>query len=149
MPQSRSVLFPTLAFFLLALPVPNAAAGDAKDPGPTRRFVRVPAPDGIQIRRYNQTDGAQPEPKDRVVIHYHGTLKDGSIFDSSVQRGRPAVLRLDKVIPCWTEALTRLHVGEKAQVMCPPAVAYGASGSPPAIPPNARLIFEIELIGIQ
>lgn len=113
-----------------------------------RRFVRVPAPDGIVIRRLNKTDGAKPEKEDRVVVHYHGTLQDGTVFDSSVDRGRPASFSLDKVIPCWTEAITRLRVGEKAEIRCPPATAYGLKGSPPRIPQNATLTFEVELISI-
>lgn len=135
---------------LLATVVFLACAGSASgDPGPARRFTRVPAPDGIQIRRYNQTDGEKPGPKDRVVVNYRGTLDDGVVFDSSFERRRPARFRLDRVIPCWTEALTRLRVGERAQVICPPAVAYGSKGSPPAIPSNARLTFELELLRIQ
>jgi len=122
----------------------------AQEPTPEpRRFVRVPAPDRIQIRRYNQTEGAMPTRKDRVVVHYHGTLKDGSVFDSTRDTGRPATFKLDQVIPCWTEALTRLRVGEKAQLVCPPDTAYGAAGSPPQIPAKARPTFEVEILGIQ
>ena len=118
-------------------------------PTPVRAFKRVPAPDGIQIRRLNETTGAKPERNDRVVVHYHGTLKDGSVFDSSVERGRPENFKMGSVVPCWTEALTRLRVGEKAKIVCPPDTAYGPKGSPPKIPPNATLHFEIELLGIQ
>lgn len=127
-----------------AAEAPAAAEGEA-----SRAFTRVPAPDGIQIRRFNETDGAQPGRSDRVSVHYHGTFENGHVFDSSVERGRPATFPLDRVIRCWTEAVTRLHVGEKAEVVCPPETAYGARGAPPTIPPNATLIFEIELLGIQ
>jgi len=122
----------------------SAAEGEAP-----RAFTRVPAPNGIEIRRFNETDGAKPGPTDRVRVHYHGTFKDGRVFDSSVERGRPATFPLNRVIPCWTEAVTRLHVGEKAEVVCPPETAYGARGAPPTIPPNATLNFEIELLGIE
>lgn len=140
-----------LAGFLLLVAAPLAPRADARadETEPPRRFVRVLAPDGIGIRRYNKTDGESPRKKDRVTVHYQGTLEDGTVFDSSVRRGRPASFRLDRVVPCWTEALTRLHVGEKAQITCPPATAYGAKGSPPHIPPNATLVFEIELISVR
>ena len=129
-----------------------ALAGDdtAVSPArPKRAFVRVPAPDGIQIRRYNKTDGESPEKKDRVVVHYEGKLEDGRVFDSSSRTGNPAVFSLKKVVPCWKEALTRLHVGEKARVTCPPDTAYGAKGAPPKVPPFETLTFEIELVGIH
>jgi len=147
-PRSRPVLPLVLALALIA--PGGARADDLEDGAPpvARRFTRVPAPDGIQIRRFNRTQGAQPGPKDQVLVHYQGTLDDGAVFDSSLRRRRPGTFRLDKVIPCWKEALTRLHVGEKAEVICPAAVAYGAKGSPPSIPPNARLTFEIELLEV-
>jgi FKBP-type peptidyl-prolyl cis-trans isomerase FklB len=79
--------------FFLAAPALDAAAEESAAAGSEvgRAFTRVPAPFGIQIRRFNKTDGAQPERTDRVSVHYHGTLKDGSVFDSSVERGQPAV----------------------------------------------------------
>ncbi|MDJ0850224.1 MAG: FKBP-type peptidyl-prolyl cis-trans isomerase [Myxococcota bacterium] len=121
----------------------------AADPAKPRRFVRVKAPNGIVIRRYNKTDGEMPEKESRVVIHYHGTLLDGTVFDSSVERRRPASFPLEKVIPCWQEALPLLRVGEKAQLRCPPSMAYGLKGSPPKIPPNSTLIFEVEILSVQ
>jgi FKBP-type peptidyl-prolyl cis-trans isomerase FkpA len=152
--MARALLVSTsLAVFCLLLAVaPNAPAdGDAAGvrSAPVRRFVRVPAPDGIQIRRYNKTDGASPGKKDRVVVHYHGTLEDGTVFDSSRTRGQPAAFPMKKVVPCWQQALPLLHVGEEARLTCPPATAYGAKGSPPNVPPNETLTFEIELIGIH
>jgi len=143
----------SLVLFLSLIGVsPGARAGDEAVLAPANRkraFVRVPAPDGIQIRRYNKTDGASPGKKDRVVVHYHGTLEDGTVFDSSVKRGQPAAFPMKKVVPCWQEALVRLHVGEKARLTCPPDTAYGAKGAPPNVPPNETLTFEIELIGIH
>jgi FKBP-type peptidyl-prolyl cis-trans isomerase FkpA len=137
---------------LLGTAAPDAPAdGDAGGirTTPVRRFVRVPAPNGIQIRRYNKTKGASPGKKDRVVVHYHGTLEDGTVFDSSRKRGQPAAFPMKKVVPCWQEALPLLHVGEEARLTCPPATAYGAKGSPPTVPPNSTLTFEIELVGIH
>ena len=148
-----SLLATSLVLFFSLLGVsPEVFAGDeaaVAPASPKRRFVRVPAPDGIQIRRYNKTDGASPGKKDRVVVHYHGTLEDGTVFDSSVKRGQPAAFPLKKVVPCWQVALARLHVGEEARLTCPPETAYGAKGSPPKVPPNETLTFEIELIGIH
>ncbi len=123
----------------------RAAASAAKP----RRFVRVKAPYGIVIRRYNKTEGEMPKKEGRVVIHYHGTLLDGTVFDSSVERRRPAAFKMNEVIPCWQEALPRLRVGEKAQLRCPPLTAYGVKGSPPRIPPDATLIFEVEILSAR
>jgi FKBP-type peptidyl-prolyl cis-trans isomerase FkpA len=127
---------------------PGAKPGDpAGERG--RRYVTVPAPNGIRIRRFEQTKGKKPGPKDNVVVHYHGTLRDGTVFDSSVERGRPAAFSLDGVIPCWQEAITRMRVGEKAMITCPPKTAYGLKGQPPRIPANATLKFEVELIAVR
>jgi FKBP-type peptidyl-prolyl cis-trans isomerase FkpA len=120
-------------------------AGDARPP----RFTRVTAPDGIGIKRWNKTNGKMPGKSDTVVVHYEGSLKDGTVFDSSIKRRQPASFALNRVIPCWTEALSRLHVGEKAEVTCPPKTAYGVRGRPPKIPGNATLKFDIELLAVR
>ncbi len=95
--------------------------------------------------------GPVPSPvaSDRVRVHYHGTFPDGSVFDSSVERGEPAVFPLNRVVACWTQGLQRMKVGGKAKLVCPPAIAYGARGAPPRIPANATLHFEVELLGIE
>lgn len=93
-------------------------------------------------------DGPSPGPDDRVRVHYHGTLRDGTVFDSSVNRGEPAVFPLNRVVPCWTEALQKMKTGEKARIICPAATAYGDRGSPPLIKPGAALAFEVELLEI-
>jgi FKBP-type peptidyl-prolyl cis-trans isomerase FkpA len=84
-----------------------------------------------------------------VRVHYHGTFPNGKVFDSSVERGKPASFPLNRVIPCWTEGLQQMQVGGKAKLVCPPSIAYGARGAPPRIPPNATLYFEVELLAIQ
>jgi len=84
-----------------------------------------------------------------VRVHYHGTLTDGTVFDSSVQRGQPAEFPLNQVIPCWTEGVQRMKVGEKARLVCPSEVAYGDRGAPPNIPGGATLIFDVELLSIR
>ena len=147
-----SLVAASLVLFFVSLGIsPGALAGDeaAVAKAPVRRFVSVPAPNGIQIRRYNKTDGKSPGKKDRVVVHYHGTLEDGTVFDSSVNRGQPAAFPMKKVVPCWQEALPLLHVGEEARLTCPPDTAYGAKGAPPNVPPNETLTFEVKLLGIH
>lgn len=134
-----------LAAGLLLLVAGPLRADDVESP---RRFTRVRAPDGIQIRRYNKTEGRMPGEKDRVIVSYEGRLDDGTVFDRTRPR-RPASFRLDKVVPCWTAALTRLRVGERAEIICPSDTAYGAKGSPPRVPPHARLTFEVEILGIE
>ena len=104
---------------------------------------------GLKITTLREGSGASPTARDRVVVHYHGTFEGGKVFDSSVERGQPASFPLNRVIRCWTEGLQLMKVGEKARLVCPPKIAYGARGAPPSIPPNATLIFEVELLGIQ
>lgn len=94
-------------------------------------------------------EGANPAATDTVEVHYHGTLRDGTVFDSSVDRGQPATFPLNRVIPCWTEALQKMKVGGKARIVCPSEIAYGDRGAPPRIAPGAALVFEVELLGIQ
>ena len=92
-------------------------------------------------------EGAQPEPTDEVKVHYHGTLRDGTVFDSSVDRGEPAQFPLNRVIPCWTEAVTQMKVGGKSRIVCPASIAYGSRGMG-EIPGDAALVFEVELLEI-
>lgn len=94
-------------------------------------------------------DGATPKATDAVKVHYHGTLRDGTVFDSSVQRGQSATFSLNRVIPCWTEGIQKMQVGGKAKLVCPSGIAYGDRGAPPKIKPGAALVFEVELIGIE
>ena len=93
--------------------------------------------------------GASPTAADSVLAHYHGTLSDGSVFDSSVQRGEPATFGLSQVIAGWTEALQLMSEGDKWRLYLPPELAYGEASPSPAIPPNSALIFEVELLEVQ
>jgi FKBP-type peptidyl-prolyl cis-trans isomerase FkpA/FKBP-type peptidyl-prolyl cis-trans isomerase FklB len=93
-------------------------------------------------------DGAQPGLTDTVKLHYHGTLRDGTVFDSSVDKGSPATFRVNGVIPCFSEGVQRMKVGGKAKLVCPSDTAYGDRGSPPKIKPGAALTFEVELLEI-
>jgi len=92
--------------------------------------------------------GEQPKATDTVKVHYKGTLTDGTVFDSSVQRGQPATFPLNGVIKCWTEGVQMMKVGGKSKLICPADIAYGDHGSPPKIKPGATLIFEVELLDI-
>lgn len=105
-------------------------------------------PSGIVIKVLKEGKGASPKETDSVKVHYHGTLTDGTVFDSSVQRGEPATFPLAKVIPCWTEGVQHVKVGGKSRLVCPAGLAYGDRGAPPAIKPGATLIFEVELLEI-
>ncbi|HKJ25066.1 MAG TPA: FKBP-type peptidyl-prolyl cis-trans isomerase [Myxococcota bacterium] len=108
----------------------------------------VKTPSGLVYVETEAGDGRRPEPTDTVKVHYRGTLRDGTVFDSSIDRGTPAVFPLNRVIPCWTEALQRMSVGGKAEIVCPSSIAYGDRGSPPKIPPGAALHFDVELLDI-
>lgn len=92
--------------------------------------------------------GESPAATDTVRVHYHGTLRDGSVFDSSVERGEPISFALSGVIPCWTEGVQKMRVGGKSKLVCPSDTAYGDGGQGP-IPGGAALVFEVELLGIE
>ncbi|MFV0277441.1 MAG: FKBP-type peptidyl-prolyl cis-trans isomerase [Parahaliea sp.] len=93
--------------------------------------------------------GASPGPRDNVVVHYHGTFVDGTVFDSSVERGEPAEFGVHQVIAGWTEALQLMSVGDQWRIACPPELAYGERGAGASIPPNSALVFEVHLIAIN
>jgi FKBP-type peptidyl-prolyl cis-trans isomerase FkpA len=104
---------------------------------------------GLVFRETGSADGPKPKATDTVEVHYHGTLRDGTVFDSSVERGEPARFPLNRVIPCWTEALQMISVGGKATIVCPADIAYGDRGAPGGkIAPGAALQFEVELLSI-
>ncbi|MDF1628723.1 MAG: FKBP-type peptidyl-prolyl cis-trans isomerase [Alcanivoracaceae bacterium] len=103
---------------------------------------------GLQYEVLASGDGASPAATDTVVAHYHGTLIDGTVFDSSVDRGEPATFPLDRVIEGWQEALPMMKIGDKWRIVLPPHLAYGDQGAGGVIGPNATLIFEVELLDI-
>ena len=104
---------------------------------------------GLQYEVLEEGAGDSPGERSTVVTHYHGTLVDGTVFDSSVQRGEPAEFGVHQVIPAWTEALQMMSVGDKWRIACPPKLAYGEQGAGDVIPPNTALVFEIHLIEIK
>ena len=109
----------------------------------------VELPSGLQYEVITEGDGAIPTATDTVQCHYHGTLINGTVFDSSVQRGEPAVFGVTQVIKGWVEALQLMSVGSKWKLFVPSSLAYGEQGAGNDIQPNASLIFEVELLGIQ
>jgi len=120
-------------------------AANAKKDG-----VKVTA-SGLQYKVLKAGDGkgASPKATDTVKVHYHGTLTDGSVFDSSVERGEPISFPLNGVIPGWTEGLQLMKVGDKFQFVIPGKLAYGERSPSPKIGPNATLIFDVELLAIE
>ena len=125
-----------------------AAAGVAfldkasKEPGVTKTTT------GMLIKHTAEGKGASPAATDQVKVHYEGRLIDGKVFDSSIARGEPATFPLNGVIACWTEGVQTMKVGGKAQLTCPANLAYGPQGSPPTIPPESTLVFDVELLEI-
>lgn len=103
---------------------------------------------GLQYEILKNAEGPKPEKASKVRVHYTGTLLNGQVFDSSVQRGTPAEFGLAQVIPGWTEGLQLMPVGSKFRFYIPARLAYGEHGAPGAIPPNAALIFDVELLAI-
>jgi len=104
---------------------------------------------GLQYKILKTGTGKSPGAKDTVKVHYHGTLPDGTVFDSSVDRGEPVTFPVDGVIPGWTEALQLMKEGDKWQIAIPSKLAYGENGAPPKIGPNTALVFDVELLGIE
>lgn len=106
-------------------------------------------PSGLQYLVLTQGEGEKPTPYNKVTCHYHGTLINGTVFDSSVQRGQPATFPLDRVISGWTEGLQLMGVGSKFRFFIPPQLAYGDRHVSAEIGPNSTLIFDVELLGIN
>ncbi len=103
---------------------------------------------GAVVQTLKPGTGGSPKPTSTVKVHYEGKLTDGTVFDSSIQRGQPVEFPLNGVIPCWTQGVAKMKVGEKARLTCPSDAAYGDQGQGP-IPPGATLVFEVELLSIK
>jgi FKBP-type peptidyl-prolyl cis-trans isomerase FkpA/FKBP-type peptidyl-prolyl cis-trans isomerase FklB len=103
---------------------------------------------GLVMTTLKPGTGESPKATDKVKVHYHGTLIDGTVFDSSVQRKEPATFTLNQVIPCWTEGVQRMKVGGKSRLVCPSEIAYGDRGAGGRIRPGSTLVFEVELLEI-
>jgi FKBP-type peptidyl-prolyl cis-trans isomerase FklB len=103
---------------------------------------------GLQYKVLTEGTGATPKEDSKVKVHYKGTLIDGKVFDSSYDRGEPVEFPVNRVIKGWTEALQLMKVGDKWQLVIPADLAYGEQGAPPTIPPNAVLVFDVELLEV-
>ena len=130
-------LLASTAALLISLTLP-AHAADARE---------EKTASGIGITTLKEGAGANPKMTDTVKVNYRGTLENGQEFDSSYKRGQPATFPLSRVIPCWTEGVQKIKAGGKAQLVCPPNLAYG-NREIPGIPANSTLIFEVELLDI-
>ena len=108
----------------------------------------VTLPSGLQYQVLKQGNGEKPKATDKVKCHYHGTLINGTVFDSSIERGTPAVFGVSQVIPGWQEALQLMPVGSKWRLFIPSNLAYGENGAGEMIEPNSTLIFDVELLDI-
>ena len=126
----------------------NAAAGKEYQEIMRHKSGVVTLPSGLQYEIIKEGKGAKPKATDKVRVHYHGTLINGVVFDSSVERGEPTEFSLNAVIPGWTEILQLMPVGSKWRVVIPSELAYGSRGAGDVIRPNMTLIFEIELLDI-
>lgn len=131
------------------------AAADA-EAGASRAYVEAMAAEkgarqtasGLVFREMLAGRGAEPTRDSRVIVHYTGTLRDGTVFDSSRTRNQPLETRLDKVIACWTEAIPMMRVGGRATITCPAELAYGVRGNR-GIPGGAALTFDVELLAVE
>jgi FKBP-type peptidyl-prolyl cis-trans isomerase FkpA len=104
---------------------------------------------GLVYLALTEGKGTSPASTDKVKVHYKGMFPDGKEFDSSYKRGEPTEFPLNRVIPCWTEGVGMMKVGGKAKLTCPASIAYGERGAGGVIPPNATLLFEVELLAIN
>ena len=132
-----------LAASASADPGADFAAKAAKEKG------AVKTASGLVYKSLVEGKGEKPAATSTVKVNYKGSLIDGTVFDASEKHGGAATFPLNRVIPCWTEGVQLMKVGGKAQLVCPPSIAYGDRGAPGAIPPGATLVFEVELLGVQ
>ena len=133
------------SLFLLTVVAASLASGPAR----AEEKVTIKTKSGMEYTSLREGTGATPRASDTVSVHYRGTLLNGREFDSSYKRGWPSEFQLDQVIKCWTEGLQMMKVGGKAELDCPSNLAYGEQGMMGSIPPNASLIFEVELLAIK
>jgi peptidylprolyl isomerase len=131
-------------------PSPTNAPSTATTPAITPSGEMTTTASGLKYQVLKQGSGTvSPKATDMVKVHYHGTLLDGTVFDSSVQRGEPTSFPLNRVISGWTEGVQLMKVGDKFKFEIPANLAYGENSPSPVIPPNSTLVFEVELLGIE
>ena len=127
----------------------NLKAGQAFLEANKQKPGVIELPSGLQYEVIIKGNGAKPSARNKVTCHYHGTLVDGTVFDSSVKRGQPATFPLNMVIKGWTEGLQLMEIGSKWRFFIPPQLAYGERQTGAHIGPNSTLIFEVELLGVS
>ena len=138
-----SLLTAVLSFASATYAADATLAASAKEAG------AVVTASGLVYKSVKDGTGASPRASDTVKVNYRGTFPDGKEFDSSYKRNKAIEFPLDKVIPCWTEGVQRMKVAGKAKLTCPASIAYGSRGAGGVIPPNATLLFEVELLAIN
>jgi FKBP-type peptidyl-prolyl cis-trans isomerase FkpA len=151
-PLTRQLMKNTqrIAVLLLSLTAVSATwAQDATLVAAAKEAGAVLTPSGLVYLSLKDGTGASPSASDKVKVHYRGTFPDGKEFDSSYKRNEAIEFPLSGVIKCWTEGVQRMKVGGKAKLTCPAAIAYGTRGAGGVIPPNATLLFEVELLAIN
>jgi len=138
-----------VAASLLLASVTSSWAADAVAAAAAKEAGAVVTASGLVYRSLKDGTGASPAATDKVKVHYRGTFPDGKEFDSSYKRNEAIEFPLNGVIKCWTEGVQRMKVGGKAKLTCPASIAYGERGAGGVIPPNATLLFEVELLAIN
>ena len=131
-----------------AAAVPERKAGQAYVDKAATEKGAIKTPSGAVVTTLKPGTGPTPTATDKVKVHYQGTLTDGTVFDSSIQRGEPITFPLNGVIKCWSEGVQQMKVGGKSRLVCPADTAYGDRGAPPKIKPGATLVFVVELLEI-
>jgi FKBP-type peptidyl-prolyl cis-trans isomerase FkpA len=138
-----------LAALALAASLPVWSQSDAALAASAKETGAIVTKSGLVYRSLKDGTGISPAASDTVKVHYKGTFPDGKEFDSSYKRNEPTEFPLNRVIACWTEGVQLMKVGGKAKLTCPAAIAYGERGAGGVIPPNATLVFEVELLAIN
>ena len=145
----RTCAFTLTAFAALLVAPSSWAQTDAALAAASKEAGAQVTKSGLVYRSVKDGAGPSPLSTDKVKVHYKGTFPDGKEFDSSYKRNEPTEFPLNRVIACWTEGVQLMKVGGKAKLTCPSAIAYGERGAGGVIPPNATLVFEIELLAIN
>ncbi|HTG83045.1 MAG TPA: FKBP-type peptidyl-prolyl cis-trans isomerase [Geobacteraceae bacterium] len=138
-----------IAAIATSLVIPAIARANETIDKAAQKKGAVKTASGMVYRSIKEGSGASPTAASIVEVNYRGTLPDGKEFDSSYKRHQSIKFPLSRVIPCWTEGVQKMKVGGKAELVCPPELAYGSRGAGSAVPPNATLIFEVELLDVQ
>ena len=138
-----------IATAVMLLATPSWAQTDSVLAAAAKEAGALVTKSGLVYRSLKDGTGNSPAATDRVKVHYKGTFPDGKEFDSSYKRNEPTEFPLNGVIPCWTEGVQLMKPGGKAKLTCPAAIAYGQRGAGGVIPPNATLVFEVELLAIN